>query len=575
MFCIILISFFLRTYQLQNVPPGISIDEMAFGYNAYSLLKTGRDEYGSFLPITLRAFNDYRPALLSYLIIPFIKIFGLNAFGIRFASVILSIITLIALYRITVLLFLIKTNDNKSPPKVSTYHTSSIISLLVISLYAISPWNIYLSRLALDTNAGLMFFSVAFWIFLEYLVNKKVPFLLGSFILFAVSFYAYNGIKLFIPFFLLTLLFVFYKTVLKRKKDFIIALILIAIIVSPLLVTYLNKNNLIRFNSLDFVSQEKPLVLQISSQRLLYENNDITGKIFDNRRITIVPLYITNFLVNINPTWLYADDYQHEEYKTPDFGLFYFFELLLLLFGLYYLIKEKVFPQNIFYLLIGWIILSIIPAAVTYDTPSAVRIYTALPALLIIEGCGLYYILYWIYKQKSILKNISYGVLFFIIGVSFMWFIHTYFVILPFQLSQNFSYGVVDAIQYGSTHQTSYKHIIISNRGDLEFSYIYYLFDTTYDPELYLKHGGTISGNFDSNHSIGKFAFINPNLFISDNNIEKYNPHAIQPKSLYIVDATDFPQNKILDNAIFKKIHLLKIITFLNTQPAIYIFTSK
>src|SRR5579862_7182100 len=81
---IILIAFFLRVYELSTVPPGISIDEISFGYNAYSLLKTGRDEYGAFLPIILRAYDDYRPALLSYLIIPSINIFGLNAFSIRF-----------------------------------------------------------------------------------------------------------------------------------------------------------------------------------------------------------------------------------------------------------------------------------------------------------------------------------------------------------------------------------------------------------------------------------------------------------------------------------------------------------
>lgn len=572
---IILIALLLRTYHLSSVPPSISIDEMSFGYNAYSLLKTGRDEYGAFLPFTLRAYDDYRPAILSYIIIPFIKLFGLSAFGIRFPSVILSLITLVALYRITLLLFVITTKSNKSPPKQQKAITYKIIALLVVFLYAICPWNIYLSRLALDTNAGLTFFSVGLWIFLEYIVNEKLSSLIGASIFFAISFYAYNGIKFFIPFFLVTLILLFYQTFLQRKKEILIAAILFVIVLSPLLLTFLNTTNLTRFTSLNLFTQEEPLILQTSSQRLLYENNNTLGKIFDNRRIGIVPLFITNYLINIDPTWLYADDYQHQEYKTPDFGLFYFFELPFFLFGLYYIVKENIFPKKIFLLLLAWILFSIIPAAITYDTPSAVRIYTALPAFLIIEGCGFYFLLQWFAKQKNsinILLNTCTGV---VILISFIWFIHAYFVLLSFQYSQKFSYGVTNAIQYATSHESSYKHIVISNRGDLEFSYIYYLFFTKYDPAEYLKQGGTQSGDFSANHFIGKFAFVNPDLFSSSNAIVKYNWKALHKNTLYIIDATDLPTDKKWDVVFFQRVKPLRTIDYLNNQPALYIFTTK
>ena len=203
---------------------------MSFGYNAYSLLKTGKDEYGAFLPFTLRAYDDYRPALLSYIIIPSIKIFGLSAFSIRFPSVILSLITLVALYRIVLLLFIISTKNNKSPPKQQKEYTHKIIDLflIMVPMHTIPPGDIYLSRLALDTNAGLTFFSIGLWIFFGYIINKKLLSLLGAFIFFAISFYAYNGIKIFIPFFLVALVLLFYKTFFwKRKKELVTAATLI------------------------------------------------------------------------------------------------------------------------------------------------------------------------------------------------------------------------------------------------------------------------------------------------------------------------------------------------------------
>lgn len=572
---IFILAFFLRIYQLTLVPPSVSIDEISFGYNAYSLQKTGRDEYGVFLPFVLRAYDDYRPALLSYLIIPSIKLFGLNAFSTRFPSVILSLITLIALYRIVLLLFAVTAKMNKAPPKRHKEVSVKVIALCTIFLYAISPWNIYLSRLALDTNAGLTFFSIGFWIFLEYLVNKKLFLLLLTSFFSAIAFYAYNGIKFFIPFFLIMLIIIFYKTLFSKKKDIIIAAILFTILLFPLLLTFLNNANLSRFNTLDLLSQEEPLILQSSSQRLLYENNDFIGKIFDNRRIGIVPIFISNYLINIDPTWVYADDNQHEKYKTPDFGLLYFFELPLFILGLYFIVKENIINKKILSLLICWILFSIIPAAITYDTPSAVRIYTALPAFLIVEGIGFYFLIKWFATLKKSVNILLSSTTFLIIFISFIWFLHAYFVLLPYEFSQDFSYGSADAILYAASHENSYKHIVISNRGDLEFSYIYYLFFTKYNPAIYLQEGGTQSGYFFANHFIGKFAFIEPNLYSSNNDLLKLNSYSLSKNTLYIIDAADLPQDVTFDTSFFRRVNLLKTIRYINSQNAIYIFTPK
>ena len=89
--CILLIAIFFRFYNLSNVPPSASLDEVSMGYNAYSILHTGRDEYGNNLPILLRAYDDWRPALYVYLVIPFVKALGLDIFSVRLPSAILSL----------------------------------------------------------------------------------------------------------------------------------------------------------------------------------------------------------------------------------------------------------------------------------------------------------------------------------------------------------------------------------------------------------------------------------------------------------------------------------------------------
>ncbi|MBI2009816.1 MAG: hypothetical protein HYS86_01425, partial [Candidatus Chisholmbacteria bacterium] len=50
---LVLIVFFaaiLRLSLLGQNPPGLYWDEVSLGYNAYSILKTGRDEHNEFLP---------------------------------------------------------------------------------------------------------------------------------------------------------------------------------------------------------------------------------------------------------------------------------------------------------------------------------------------------------------------------------------------------------------------------------------------------------------------------------------------------------------------------------------------
>src|SRR5260221_10639040 len=85
---IIFIAACLRFWQLGQVPTGPNWDEAALGYNAYSVLKTGKDEYGTFLPLSLRSYDDYKPPLYMYLTVPSVAMFGLNLWSTRLPSVI-------------------------------------------------------------------------------------------------------------------------------------------------------------------------------------------------------------------------------------------------------------------------------------------------------------------------------------------------------------------------------------------------------------------------------------------------------------------------------------------------------
>src|SRR3989344_5188900 len=99
---IILLAAFLRFYNLSKTPPSLYWDEASLGYNAYSILKTARDEHGQFLPITnFAAFGDYKPPGYIYLTVPSIAIFGVNEFAIRFPSAFFGTLTVLLAFFLT------------------------------------------------------------------------------------------------------------------------------------------------------------------------------------------------------------------------------------------------------------------------------------------------------------------------------------------------------------------------------------------------------------------------------------------------------------------------------------------
>src|SRR3989344_4133954 len=92
-------AFFIRAYKVTSVPPSLSWDEVSIGYNAYSILKTGRDEHGRFLPIdTFVGYGDYKPPLAIYLTVPFVAVFGLTELAVRLPSVIAGTLAILLTY---------------------------------------------------------------------------------------------------------------------------------------------------------------------------------------------------------------------------------------------------------------------------------------------------------------------------------------------------------------------------------------------------------------------------------------------------------------------------------------------
>jgi len=95
---ILLLAFLLRFWQINKIP-SLNPDEAALGYNAYSLIRTGKDEHGASWPLHFKSFGDYKPGGYVYLAIPFVKVLGLTPLAVRLPNLIFSVLTILVLYK--------------------------------------------------------------------------------------------------------------------------------------------------------------------------------------------------------------------------------------------------------------------------------------------------------------------------------------------------------------------------------------------------------------------------------------------------------------------------------------------
>src|SRR3990170_6422178 len=151
---ILLLCVILRLYKITKVPISLNWDEASNAYNAYSILNTAEDEYGNFLPLANRSFDDYKPPAYMYFTVPTVWIFGLSEFAARLPSAIFGVLTCITIF------FLAKKLTN-----------SNAISYTSFFLLSITPWHIQFSRAGFEANVGL-FFVVSGLTFLLYSISK-------------------------------------------------------------------------------------------------------------------------------------------------------------------------------------------------------------------------------------------------------------------------------------------------------------------------------------------------------------------------------------------------------------------
>lgn len=221
-FIILGIAVFLRCLYFAKVPGGVNQDEAMAGVDAWALTQYGTDRFGMRFPVHFTAWKyGQMSVLLSYMMVPFMKILGFSTLTVRLPMLFLSCLSIILVYFIGKNLF-----DTK-------------FALIVMALTAINPWHFMQSRWSLDCNVFPHIFLLAFYLLL--LGLEKTKYLYLSMLFFGLTFYCY-GIAIYsVPIFLVVFsAFCIYKKQITIKQLILCVVIFSITILPELMVMLIN-----------------------------------------------------------------------------------------------------------------------------------------------------------------------------------------------------------------------------------------------------------------------------------------------------------------------------------------------
>lgn len=524
---ILILGLLLRVLNLASHPAGFTPDEASFGYDAYSLLHTGRDQWGHSWPLVLESFGDSKMPLYAYLAMPSVALFGLNEFAVRLPNAILGTLAILVTYLLVIEVF----KDKKT-------------ALLASFLLAISAWHIPMSRGAFEANITTFLLPLSL---LFYFKSKKhSKYLSLAAIIAGLNIFSYHSARFVTPLLFASLLLFDIRKI-KKDKQFYIAGAVSVIVVLLVGLTYLQGAGSRLASSGIFslgATDQRYLAAQVGA-------NDLFSRFFYNKPIYIAATFFKNYLSYFSPGFLFVSGAAEFTYgMVAGKALLYLGEAILLASFFVMLIKKGVKDYK---WLIVWILMAPIPAALTIGPGSAAnRAVVMLPALQIMAALGAIYI-----SSKNLVRLIFVSII-----ISFVFFFHSYLYLQPAKGSASMIYGAKQAFEYTNSISGQYSQIVVSKK--LSEPHIFAAFYTKIEPQVFQEasnewdYKSKLLGWVDQldEYKLGKYVFKSIDWKIDSRNY---------PNSIFIGSPDDFSEN----------VQPIYTVNYPDGKPAYFIVTNK
>ncbi len=485
---IIVLAFVLRFWRLDSYP-ALNADEAAIGYNAYSLIQTELDEHGHSWPIHFQSFNDYKPGLYFYIVLPFVKFIGLNEWAVRIPGAFLGVLTVLVIYLLISELF---KKDN--------------FALFSALFLAISPWHIQFSRGGWEVNVATFLITTGVWLFVKFVNSKHKLYLFLSLLSFALSLYCYHAARIVSPLLGLGLIILFKKEIFFKQniKLLVTSFLFLILLLTPLAHDLTSSDVLSRAAGVGLFADLGP-INRINEQRGEYNNsNSLVAKLLHNKAVNYGLAFMENWSAHYNGEFLFLTGDVIQRNRVPEMGEMYLFDILFLFIGCLYMSKDI---RKEWILIFFWLATAPIAAALTFQAPHALRAQNMVIPMVIISAYGAA-------KLFTLLQEKKLKVLILTLVVLMVWLFaryqELYWVHMAKELPFSSQYGVKELVDYVKTQDAKYQNVIVTDKYDQP--YILFLFYLNYSPTKFQtshvltprdKFGFSTVRNFDKFHFDG------------------------------------------------------------------------
>lgn len=507
---ILILAFVLRFYKLGSNPPGLDWDENSNAYNAYSILKTGRDEHKNFLPVANQSFDDYKPPLYMYLNIPTVAVFGLTPLAARLPSAFFGFLTIPLFYFLS-----------KKLLEGQKFVDAKKAALIAMLLLAISPWHLQFSRVGFEANVAL-FFSIA-TISCIFVSFKKPKVLILSAVLAGLAIYGYHSERVYLPLLIIALVVIFRKDMIKiPKKIMVISVIVLLLCLTPLVLLAPKDAITQRYQTTTLTSRIEEVKKSIEFQNQDKKANIPFANLIHNRRLFTSLTILDNYLWHFDLNYLFIKGDDNFRHHVEGMGMLYLWQLPIIIYGIYLCISKR--TKGLLFTL-AWLLIVPIAASPARPAPHAIRSFAMVIPLVLITSIGL---LSLISLCKKRYKLIVVALISAVTVFAFASYIENYYIQYPQQHASDWQYGYNLAVDQTSQIENNYKAVRVD--GSVEQAYIFWLFSKKYDPALYQKNG--------SNQKFGKYIF---NAAAPTNTDELFVKTGLIPPNFKVIKTINLP----------------------------------
>ncbi|MCL4200818.1 glycosyltransferase family 39 protein [Patescibacteria group bacterium] len=445
----LLVGASTNLWQLEHIPPGLHADEAMIGYTTLSLLQTGKDLLGqtNFLALSDPNAGGTYPPLRSYILMPFVSLMGLSIFINRLPPALFGIIAIFLVFRICQHVF----KDDR-------------VALAAAYSMALNPWANHISRQGLLESEALTLVLAGIVFFFE---GAKKPLLyVLSGCMFALSLFAYDAPRLFLPLFIIVLVWFRWSDVKRALPHVAIGGSIFALFFGLFLFQLLFRGEVNEYTRSGIFSSPS-VVDAVIRGRTLTDAPPWASSLVHNKVTEGIKTALTHYVSIFSLNWFYVNGYGNLQEAVGNHGQYYLFELPLFFLGWHYLFRKSI---KIAWFLLGWMLLGALPGGLSNGN-YAYRSMLMLPVPILVSSFGLLSLSVYFKKMKTVVRvgaGIAAAVI-VLVGVGA--YLFTYFFDYPVYAEENWAKQQNDAIRFAVSHKDEYQYVFID--GGLSWTATY------------------------------------------------------------------------------------------------------